>query len=528
MKIEKLTGFVLTCLLTAATLSCGGVMPQRDPSSLYMYLPAEPDTLNPITATDSYATTINNHLYETLIDRDWDSLEPVPLLAERYTVSPDKLRFRFYLKKGVLWSDGTEFTADDVVYSFNMIKDPKVACAHLKVYYVDVKECRKIDRYAVEFSYVRPYFMALEFCGEMPIVPKHLFDDGTDFNTHKNNRHPVGTGPYVFKSWKTGTGIELVRNEKYRGGKPDIKTVVYRIVPEINVALQMLKKGDLDVMGVRTIQWERQTNSEKFKENFYKLKYFQPQYSYIGWNARRPFFADRRVRLAMTHLVDREALVDKLAFGHGRVVSGNFYIFSKNYDSRIKPWPYDPERARELLDEAGWSDHDGDGIRDKNGVPFSFTFTISSGSKFAERLSTIIKEDFSKIGINVDINRYEWAVFVQKVENRDFDAVTLGWNLGYSGDPYQLWHSSQVEKGSNYCSFINAEADRIIEDARKEFNEDKRVRMYHRFHAILHHEQPYTFLFCPNELAVVSRRFSNVKVHVRGLNLKEWKVAEQR
>jgi peptide/nickel transport system substrate-binding protein len=517
-------------LLAPASLllsACGHVLPQREADSLYMLLPAEPDTLNPITATDAYSRTIYGHILETLIERDRDTLEVIPMLAERWEISRDRLRFRFYLKKGVRWSDGVEFTADDVVFSFSKIKDPGVACAHLKVYYVDVRDCRKIDRYTVEFTYARPYYLALEFCGQIPIVPMHLFGDGTDFNTHKNNRIPVGTGPYRFYRWKTGSSVELERNENYRGAKPEIKRIIYKIIPEVNVALQMLKKGDLDVMGIRGIQWERQTVSEKFMKSFHKLEYYQPSYSYIGWNSVRPFFADRRVRLAMTHLVNRQALLDKLAFGHGRVVSGDFYIFSKNYDQNIKPWPYDPQKTRELLDEAGWIDHDNDGIRDKDGVPFSFTFTISSASKFAERLASIVKEDFSKIGINVNINRFEWAVFVQKLEKRDFDMVSLGWNLGYSGDPYQLWHSSQVKSGSNFCGFINPEADRIIEAARMEFDEEKRTAMYHRFHQILHQEQPYTFLFCPSELVVVSKRFSNVKVHVTGLHLEEWKVAER-
>ena len=525
-RLKKICPLILLLVGGAViTGACSNLVPAKDPYTIYIHMGAEPGTLNPITATDAYSHSINLRIYETLVDRDYDTLEVIPQLAERWVVSSDRLTFRFYLKKGVLWSDGKEFTADDVVYSYRMIKDPKVACAQLKVYYVDIKSCRKIDRYTVEFVYSRPYYLALIFCGGMPIVPKHVFDNGTDFNTHPNNRLPIGTGPFRFHSWSTGKNITLVANERYRGKKPEIRRVVYKFISEPSVALQMLKKGDLDVMGVREIEWVRQTNSKKFNENFYKLKYYLSSFSYIGWNENRAFFRDTKVRLAMTHLINRKEILDKLLFGLGEVVTGPFYIFGDSYNKKLKPWPYDPARAKQLLKEAGWEDHDGDGILDNDGKKFSFTFTISSGSKFAERLTSILKEDFSKVGIEMDINRYEWAVFLDKIQSRNFDATSLGWSdPDFQDDPYQIWHSSQIKGGSNYIGFSNREADAIIEKARQEFDVGKRVKMYHRFHEILHNEQPYTFLYTTPALAVVSRRFDNVKVHKKGMNFVEWKV----
>ena len=190
---------IAAALIAQLLGGCSQLAPPKDPYTLNMHLGAEPGTLNPITATDSAASAINQRIYETLVDRDYDTLAVIPQLAERWEISPDRLRFRFYLKKGVVWSDGVEFTADDVVYSYERIMDPKIANAHLKVYYIDIRSCKKLNRYAMEFQYSRPYYLALIFCGGMPIVPKHIFNDGTDFNTHKNNRHPVGTGPFMFE-----------------------------------------------------------------------------------------------------------------------------------------------------------------------------------------------------------------------------------------------------------------------------------------------------------------------------------------
>ena len=266
----------------------------------------------------------------------------------------------------------------------------------------------------------------------MTIIPEHIFNDGTDINSHKNNRFPLGTGPYRFEKWVTGSRISLVRNDNYYGKKPAINRIVFRVVPEANVALQMLKKGDLEVMGIRAIQWVRQTNSEKFKNSFYKFEYYTPNYSYIGWNARRKPFDDRRVRVAIGYFINRDDILKKLSFGLGKRVAGTFFIKSKYYNHSLVPRKYNHKKGRRLLAEAGWQDSDNDGWIDKDGKKFTFTFTISSGSKFAERLATIMKEDLSKAGIDMEINRFEWAVFVQKLNKRDFDAVILRWSLGYN------------------------------------------------------------------------------------------------
>jgi len=524
-RITLIARLILSSVIVCA--GCGVHARDNDAGAIFIHLGAEPGHLNPITSNDSYASTINDHIYESMLDRDYDTLALVPQLAESWQISPDGLLLTFRLKKGVLWSDGVELTSDDVIYSYKTIMDPKTACAPLRVYYMDIQGAEKLDRYTVVFRYSRQYFRALEICGTIPIVPRHVFDDGTDFNIHPAGRRPVGTGPYMFERWDTGKRISLVRNERYRGRAPEISRIVYKVVQEPNVALQMLKKGELDLMTVRPIQWVRQTSTEKFQKAFYKLEYYYPNYNYIGWNAQRPLFSDRRVRVALTHLVNREEILAKLNFGLGKVVSGSSYIDSRGYNRAVKPWPHDPERARAILREAGWADTDNDGVLDKNGAKFSFSFTISSTSKFAERLATILKEDFSRSGIEMSILRYEWAVFVKKLDEREFDAVTLGWSLGFEEDPYQLWHSSQIKQGSNHCGFAHAEADSLIERFRVEFNEEARIKMLHRFHEILHEEQPYTFLFCNPNLAVVSRNYDNVIVHPRGLDMREWKVTRR-
>jgi len=334
----------------------------------------------------------------------------------------------------------------------------------------------------------------------------------------------VGTGPYVFKSWETGKQVILVRNRGYwnKEKRPNLDRIVFKIITDDVVALDVLKKGQLDMMGLTPIQWVRQTQTSRFKEGFEKYQYYLANYSYIGWNMRRPYFEDKRVRRALTMLLDREKILRTLRFGLGKLVTNNFYVNGPYYDHSIEPWPHDPEQARALLAEAGWVDHDNNGVRDKDGVPFVFEFLIPAGGPFQEQLATILKEDLETVGIQMTIRKLEWAVFTEQLKDHAFDATSLGWSLGVEADPYQVWHSSQAERGSNFVGFVNEEADRLIEQGRREFDKGQRTELYRRFQQIINEEQPYTFLYCNPALVAIARRFENVHVYPLGVNVHEW------
>ncbi len=491
-------------------------------------LGAEPSTLNPITSTDAPASQIQAYIYESLLKRDSKSMQLAPELADHWEISEDHLEFTFYLKKNISWEDGDPFTARDVVFSYERIMDPKVDAAHLRNYYKDIQKVEALDEYTVRFHYRIPYFLALEFCGGMPIVPAHLFKEGEDFNQHPIMRKPIGTGPYKLQSWETGKQIVLVRNENYWGEKPAIKKLLFRIITNQTVSLQVLKQGDLDEMSLLPMQWIRQTNTARFAREYKKLDYYSPRYNYIGWNMRRPPFDDKRVRQAMTMLIDRELIINKIFFGLGVVIDSPFYINSPEYNKDLKPYPYDPKAALALLNSAGWA---GDGVLKKDGKPFELEFVISAGSKPAEQIATILQENLKEVGISMTIRKLEWAVFIQKIESGNFDACYLGWALGWESDPYQLWHSSQAEaKGSNFVGFKSEEADKLMDSARQEFDAPKRIKLYHRLQEIIYDEQPYTFLYTLKALVAVSSRFQNVEVYPMGLAPLYWwvpKVAQK-
>ncbi len=534
-------GFVLAALVVGIPLftGCGGPAETPDNGTaspdapaadagepvdgdwLVARLSAEPENLNPYTSSDAYASRITSYILETLLDRDNATMESIPGLAESWTISEDKLTYTFTLFEGTKFSDGTPLTAEDVKFSFDTIKNPAVDAPHMRGYYNKVTACEVVDARTVRFTCSKPYFRHVIMLGGFEILPKHIYGVG-DFNKHPNNRNPIGSGPYVLEKWDTGQQIMLTRNEKYWGKKPHLLKRVYKIIISEGPAFQALTAGELDTMGLEPDQWMNQTDAPRFRDRFNKMSYYDSYYNYTGWNSRRPQFRDKMVRRALTMLLDRETIRETLFHGLAISVTGNFFIDSPEYNKDVEAWPFDPERAKKLLDDAGWVDSDGDAIRDKDGQPFTFELLIKNASPIYEQIATVYQNELKRVGIDMKIRPLEWASFLQNVDTRQFDACMLGWSMPPDPDPYQVWHSEGIEKGSNFVGFNNAEADRIAEQAREEFDRGKRIELYQRFHEILHEEQPYTFMFCSKALVAVDKRFHGIVMYPFGPDSEEW------
>jgi peptide/nickel transport system substrate-binding protein len=493
-------------------------------------LGAEPATLNPIsTSADKFTDWVSTGtIFESLLEYDPNVMVLRPLLAESYSVSDDGMEITFRLKDTVHFSDGVPITADDIIFTFKTIKNPLIDASNLANYYRDINDVTKINDREVKFTMSRVYYKSLETTGLMPILPQHsyAFKDAAEFNKRISN--PMGSGPYAFERWTVGREIILNRNENYWGRKPNLKKFVYRIILNDTAAIQSLRANEIDYLRPLPDQFTALANDESFARKFYCLSYSTPAdgYFFIGWNETTPFFKDKRVRLAMTCLIDRDAICKHLLRNPAaKVQNGPFYMNGPQSDPNIKPWPYDPQKARQLLAEAGWKDTDGDGILDKNGIPFRFKYMIVSGVYLHEQISKLIKDELAKVGIDVTPDPYEWSIFDQRIKTHQFDAVSLAWGGTVEEDPYQIWHSSQMaNRGSNFISFNNPEADKLIEEARRTLDRSKRNNLYRRFHQIIHEEQPYTFVYTRPEQRFLDRRFHNVKIHKLGIDEREWYV----
>jgi len=491
----------------------------------------EPKTLNQFSAdNDIYSRWITvPYIFEPLLVYDFDELKLKPWLAKSYEISNDGLEITFRLRDDIYFSDGTAVTADDVIFTYETAVNPQVDAANVASLYVDVEKVVKLNDRQMKFFMKRSYFKALEnLCfWDFGILPKHIydFDNAEDFNKRVSN--PVGSGPFVFERWDTGREVVLRRNENYWGRKPRLEKIIYRFITNPVACVQALQSHEVDIIIPEPEQFADLANDKEFNRQFRCLSYWNPgvPFYYMGWNQDSVFFKDRRVRLAMTHIIDREQIISRLLKGYGQEISGPFFIKGNQNDPNIKPWPYDLKRARELLDEAGWIDRDGDGLRDKNGVPFKFEFMYAGENALYKRLAKLLKDEAARVGIEVIADPYEWSVLIRRLSDRKFEAVVMGWGGDVQEDFYQIFHSSQIgNRGSNYVGFNNPQADALLEQIRRTIDEAKRNKLCHQLHRILHKEQPYTFLFTRPTFRLLDKRFKNVIIHKLGPKYWQWYV----
>jgi len=481
--------------------------------------------LIPFLASDSASHQIGNLVYNGIVKYDKD-LNIVGDLADSWVISEDGLSITFHLRKNLRFHDGAPCTVDDVLFTFHTILDPKVPSAY-KEDYLRVKEVQKIDKTTFKAIYNEVYAPALSSWGALSVLPCHLLK-GVDVTQSPLTRSPVGTGPYRFKEWKTQQKITLVSFQEYFEGRPYIDQYVFRIIPDQATMYLELKAGGVDFMLLTPLQHARATDSSFFKHNFKKYRYFSMGYTYLGYNLKRSMFQDKRVRQALSYVIDKQEIIDGVLFGLGRVSTGPYKPDTFWYNPNVRRYSYNPDKAKKLLDEAGWKDTDGDGILDKNGRPFAFTILTNQGNEMRKKTGEIIQRHLSKIGIRVSLRIIEWAAFLsQFIDKRDFDATLLGWNIVPDPNLLNVWHSSKTgEGGLNFVSFQNEEADQMLEMGVRTFDQRERKKYYDRFQEILAEEQPYTFLFAPDELPIIHARFHNVQPAPAGIthNFIRWYV----
>ncbi len=509
-----------------------------DGGEVTVHMDNEPPSLNASIDSDWWGSRVTvGPIYESLVTVDpYDDprYRIVPALAERWEISEDKLTYTFFLRRGVKWHDGQPFTAKDVIATFDKIQDETTKAAHVRSYFEDLARYEAVDDFTVRFLWRKPYFMALDAFGDFGIQPAHLIAKltGAQYNdaaTNPINRAPIGTGPFRFAEWVTGEKLVYTKNPDYWGKKAHLDRITFRIVKDQTVALQLAERGELETLErILPSQWVDMANNAKLRERFHRAASSDANYQWIGWNAKRPYFSDVRVRRAMTLLIDRKNVIEKMLYGLYRPTECHFYYRSAECDPAITPLPYDPAAAMALLDEAGWKDTNNDGVRDKGGVPFRFVFMVPTQSTDAIRLGTKMKDDFARAGIAMDVQLVEWSAFLKRLREHEFDATTLLWGGGARSDPMQIWHSSARNGGSNYIDFHNAEADKLITDARVIFDDAQRLPLYRRFGAILHEQQPYTFLWVRPRLALISKRLKGVRESLEFWQWQDWWVEAPR
>jgi len=486
--------------------------------------------LIPNITSDTASHEVGGYIYASLLKADKD-LRLAGELAERWEVSPDELTVTFHLRRGVRWHDGEPLTARDVDFTYRYMIDPKTPTAYGESFR-QIREAEVVDPYTYRVRYEKPYAPALLSWAGTAILPSHLLEGpwraGVDLRTTQQNRQPVGAGPYRFVEWKTGEKIVLEANPDYFEGPPYIHRVVVRIIPDQSTIFLELKARNIDMAGLTPIQYRRQTDFPAFNRAFNKYRYLANAYAYLGFNLRDPRFQDKRVRQAMAYAIDKQEIVDGVLLGLGRPAVGPYKPGTWWYRDDLQPYPFDPERAKALLAEAGWKDGDGDGILDKQGQPFRFTIRTNQGNQVRQQTAEIIQRRLRAVGIDVRIHVVEWAAFLNTfIKKKDFEAIILGWSLGLDPDQYDVWHSSKTgEDELNHISYKNPRVDALLEAGRRTFDEEKRKAIYGELQEIMAEEQPLVFLYVPDALPVVSSRVHGIQPAPAGIsyNFPEWYV----
>lgn len=469
--------------------------------------PNEPYSLNPIISDGHEAVDIQFHIIEPLLTNNPDTYEWIPCLAEAWIVHPDGKTYDFVLRANARWSDGRPVTAADVKFSFDVIFDPNFPTAHMRPYYEGLESVEILGPRKVRFHAKNSYFGNFISSAGLPIVLKHIYSNKAVGPTLHHDL--IGSGPYRLERWQKGIRIVLKKNKLWWGEQDPFhkKTynpnrIIFRFLANEMMALEMLKKGELDFMPISADAYAKRTNGTGWGTKAFKVKarnLYPKSTQFIAWNLDRPLFQDRRVRVALAHLMDRKKMIDLFNFGLSLPATGPWYQQSPYADPSVAPLGFDPERASELLRQAGWSDSNEDGVLDREfeGRRQDFSFTIITGSRGSERFLTMFQEDAKQAGVDIRIKVLDWTIIGSVLDRRDFDAFQTEANGGLVDfDPKPTWHSSSIGPGlNNLTGYNNKEVDELIDEARLTPEREKRIPLLQRVYRIVANDSPALFLF---------------------------------
>jgi ABC-type transport system substrate-binding protein len=554
----------------------GGQSPAKN-DTLVMWYPNDPDTFNPLIANDTVSREFLHCVHEPLALLNFANPDQFDsMLAERWDFDKKTLTFTIKLRRGVKWHpitlptgkvlSGKEFTARDVKFTFECILNPNIQCASLRSYFedpdaTDASQKYKIkvtvvDNYTVKIKWTKPYFLAEEYSllADRFIIPRHVYsvnekgepisfdfsskEFAEGFNSHWANRQMCGTGPWMFKKWDKEERVVLERNPDYWGPPAYFSKVIFRCIPNSNTSRQMALQNEIDWVRIPEknlfLDGKDHENVKSGKVAAFDFDY--PGFRMVAYNQKRDFFKDKRVRWALSHAIPVDQIIDVVFKGLAVRMTGPLTYGSSAYDASVPPVPFDLEKSAKLLNEAGWEDTDGNGIRSKsiNGKKIQATFDlmIYSDNPSFLTVAEIIKENCRKVGVDVQISPAKWGLMLQKMRKKEFDAVMGGWAMDWKQDLFQVWHSSQADlpDSSNAIGYANKELDKLIDELRVCLDKDRQIELYHQMHRMIHDDQPYTFLFTEKFTCFGDGRLKNVKFYkIRpGYDIREWYATKPR
>jgi len=523
-------------ILVCAVAACGGGEPAGegpgtagapvDGGTAVVATVSDFDAFNELTSTD-YDTnqTMSYVLFMNLVELD-EEMNFQPYLADSFWMSDDGLSLTFRIRDGVKWHDGVPVTADDVIWTYEMSVNDEIAYAN-RSYFQYVTRAVKIDDRTVRFEFGEVHSDAAMDFTEWSPMPKHLLESvlPADMRNASFNRQPVGNGPFRFVSWDANQQVVFEANPDFVLGRPHLDRLVVRVIPEQTTELTELLTGGIDFMrAVPPAEMHRVEESD----DVYGITYPARSYTFLAWNTRNPLFGSAKVRRALTMAINRQQIVEALLYGYGTVAVSDVMPFQWEFNAELQPWPYDPEQARQMLAEEGWTDHDGDGIIDKDGQPFRFTLRTNQGNDLREDIVVIVQNELKQIGIDAEPRLVEWNTFTSDLKAKNFEAAVSGWSVDFKFNPTDLFSTEAIEGKYNYPSYSNPVADSLMKQALTTLDREEAKPLWKRYSEVIHEDQPYTFLYYLEERLGVSKRLHDVKADARGhmISASEWWIPE--
>lgn len=470
-----------------------------------------PLVINPLLASSDVDRDISSLVFSGLTKTNAQG-QVAPDLAESWKMSEDGRSWTFKLRRNVTWHDGAPFSADDVVFTLSLIKHPDFeGDAGLAQLWRGV-EIEKVNDHEVTLTLEQPYAPFLHFTN-IGILPEHLLGGvpAGELSGDRFSMEPVGTGPFRLDPEGLGSqSVSLIANRDYYGEGPYMNGIRFQSYPDFETAIAALKEGEVQAVGnLPPGQAFRLRDDQSI--NIYSADL--SSFGILLFNLRLYVFEDKLVRQAIAYGIDRDYLVEKLLYGQGTVADSPILPASWAYKKDIKRYEFNPMKARGLLEEAGWIDRDGDGIREKDGRKLKFTI-ITNDQPERMALATEIAGQLKGLGMHVNVESKEAGRLVaENLVEREFEAVLFGWRT-VAGDPdcYQMWHSTQASTGYNFSGFENTPADRQLEQARRALQQSERAELYRQFQDIFAEEMPSLLLYYPVYNYAVSKSVGGVKL----------------
>ena len=467
----------------------------------------------------------------TLIDYD-ENAEPRPYLAESWEVSEDDTSVTFRIRQDVFWHDGEQTDAHDVAFTYRTVTNPETAFPNAAFWnhYVPGEEgVEVIDDFTVRIR-MEPHSEFLDPFRAVAILPEHLLGDvpPSELKQHPyGSVCPVGNGPFVFWSHRAQDRWVFEANPGFSpslGGRPFLDRYIWRVVPEQTTLLAELSTGSIDVYIQPNPDQAQRIIDEPGAE---LVRFIGRTYVFVGWNGRQPQLADARVRRALTMGTDRQSIVDAIQQGYGTVANGSVPPFHWAFDAGTPGLDYDPAAAAALLEEAGWVDRDGDGIRENaDGLPLSFTIKYNQGNQQRQDVAEIMQAQLGEIGVDARPQVVEFTTLISQLTSaeRDFDGVVMGWSVEFKLDDTDLFHSDRIDQPYAWSGTDNPEIDRLLEELGRAMDRAEAREVWAEYQQVLVQEQPYTFFYFPDRISGVSTRLEGVEMDARGewLNVREW------